>query len=130
MTLHALAAPVVCAFGPTHDRHATSLESCGTGSHVHRNAPVRASYARTSPLAASVRPLSATAEPTTTIPLMIAGGDVTSYSDISDGLFRSDPRRSTVPAAPNPSHSVPRSASSAMRRPSIVAMKIRRAQGD
>src|SRR4051812_44211184 len=100
MTLHAFAAPVSCARGPIHVRQAASVESCGIGSQVHFRAPVRASNARTSPLAAFVRPLSATAEPTTTMSLMIAGGDVTSYSENSDGLLRSDSRRLTVPALP------------------------------
>src|SRR4249919_892106 len=121
MTLQALAAPVLWARGPIHVRHAASVESCGTGSHVHRNVPVRASNARTSPLAASVRLLSATALPTTIRSLITAGGDVTSYSDSSSGLLRSDARRLTVPPVPNDAHGVPRSASSAIRRPSIVA---------
>jgi hypothetical protein len=50
------------------------------GSQLQRSTPVRASYARTSPLAAFVRLLSATADPLTIMPLMIAGGDVSAYS--------------------------------------------------
>ena len=55
---------------------AGSVESRGTGSQVHFNAPVRASNARTSPLAALMRLLSATDDPVTSRPLMTAGGDV------------------------------------------------------
>ena len=80
MTDHAFAAPVLCAIGPRQLLHAGSVESRGTGSHVQRSLPVRASKARTSPLAAFVRLLSATAEPVTIRPRITAGGDVSSYS--------------------------------------------------
>ena len=55
MTDHAFAAPVEWAITPFQLDHAASVESRGTGSHVHFNAPVRASKPRTSPLAAFVR---------------------------------------------------------------------------
>lgn len=65
---------------PRHVFQAGSVESRGTGSQLQRSAPVRASYARTSPLAAFVRLLSATADPVTIVPLITAGGDVSPYS--------------------------------------------------
>src|SRR4051812_22161921 len=61
--------------------------------------------------------------------LMIAGGDVISYSAVSYGLLRSEARTLTVPAAPNDAHGVPARASSAMSRPSMVATNTRRAHG-
>ena len=76
ITLQAFAAPVVCAMMPRHEFQAGSVESRGTGSQLQRSAPVRASNARTSPLAAFVRLLSATADPVTMSPLITAGGDV------------------------------------------------------
>jgi len=59
----------------------------------------------------------------------IAGGDVTSYSAVSNGLLRSEARRSTVPALPNVVHGVPRSASRAMRRPTSSLAIHRRPEG-
>jgi len=52
----------------------------GTGSHRQRSAPVRASYARTTPLGISARMLSLIAEPTTTTSSTTAGGDVMWYT--------------------------------------------------
>jgi hypothetical protein len=66
--------------GPRQLCHAGSAESRGTGSQLQRSLPVRASKARTSPLAALVRLLSATAEPVTIKPLITAGGEVSAYS--------------------------------------------------
>ena len=119
-TDQALAAPVVCAIAPRQLPHAGSTESRGIGSHVQRSAPVRASNARTSPLAASVRLLSEIAEPDTSSPLIIAGGDVSSYSAFSKGALRSPLRSVIEPWSPKLSHGVPRLASSAMMRASIV----------
>src|SRR6267378_7944845 len=82
------AAPVRCALGPFHVWKPGSFGLCGTGSNVHLNAPVRASNPRTSPLAASMRLLSATPEPTTTTPSTTVGGDVSSYSEANVGGFR------------------------------------------
>ena len=76
MTDQALAAPVVCAMAPRQLFHAGSRLSRGTGSQLHLSAPVRASNARTSPLAAFVRLLSATDDPVTIMPRMTAGGEV------------------------------------------------------
>ena len=74
------APPLRCASGPCQVAYAGSAGSCGTGFQVQRNAPLRASNARTSPLAPTVELLSATAEPTTMRSPMIAGGEVCSYS--------------------------------------------------
>src|SRR5437588_150202 len=99
MTDHALAAPVEWAITPRQLSHAGSVESRGTGSQLHSSTPVRASNARTSPLAAFVRLLSATDEPVTIRPLITAGGDVSSYSSALDGALRRPWRRFTVPAS-------------------------------
>src|SRR2546423_2237910 len=126
--VHALAAPVRCAFGPIHVNDAGLFELWGTGSHVHRSIPVRASNPRTSPLAASMRLLSATAEPTTTTPPTTVGGDVSSYSDAFAGGFRRPVRSWTIPCAPKSGHGVPVSASRAINLVSIVATKTRSEQ--
>ena len=118
-------APVRWALGPIHVCEAGSALLCGTGSNVQRSAPVRASYARTSPLAASMRLLSATADPTTTTPATTVGGEVSSYSDAKAGGFLNPSRSLTVPAAPKLVQGVPVAASSAINRVSMVARKMR-----
>jgi hypothetical protein len=75
-----LAPPVRLPALPFQLSWAGSLGSCGTGLQVQRNAPLRASKPRTSPLAPVVELLSATADPTTMKSLMTAGGEVCSYS--------------------------------------------------
>src|SRR5207244_888676 len=55
-----------------------------------------------------------------------AGGDVSSYSEKSDGGMRSPLRRLTSPLSPKPAIGFPLVASSAMSRASMVAMKTRR----
>src|SRR5438552_10808405 len=129
-TVHELAAPLWCALGPIQVADAGSTLLCGTGSNVHRRAPVRASYPRTSPLAASIRLLSATPEPTTTTPSTTVAGEVSSYSEANAGGFLNPSRRFTVPPAPNCVHGDPVAASRAMRRVSMVATKIRSAHGE
>ena len=74
------------------------LGSCGTGFQVQRNAPVRASNARTSPVAPTLELLSAMAEPTTIRSPMTAGGEVCSYSSPYDCLLRSSGTRSIYAA--------------------------------
>jgi hypothetical protein len=71
-----------------------------------------------------VRLLSATADPTITRPFTIAGGDVTSYSANSNGALRNPRRRSTVPPFPKVAITTPVFASTAIKRPSVVARKI------
>ena len=78
MTDQTLAAPTIRAAPFCHVLKAGSVESWGMGSNVHLSAPVRASNARTSPLAGARLVLSATAEPVMTRSPTIAGGDVTS----------------------------------------------------
>src|SRR3954467_10957939 len=118
---HAFAAPVLCALGPSHVADAGSAGSLGTGSQVQRRAPVRASKPRTSPLAASMLLLSATAEPTTTTPFTTVGGEVSSYSDANVGGLRRPLRSCTCPRLPKSVHGAPLAASSAIKRVSIVA---------
>jgi hypothetical protein len=72
--------------------------------------------------------LSATAEPTTSMPPTTAGGDVTSYSANSPGALRRPRRRSTMPPSPKPGHVAPSPASSAISRASMVAMNTRARQ--
>src|SRR5204862_3728827 len=96
-------------------------------SNDHLRAPVRASKARTSPLAGAGLLLSATAEPVMTRSLTTTGGDVTSYAVNSIGGTRRPDRKSMEPLAPKPAHGFPVPASSAKRRASIVAAKMRRA---
>src|SRR4029077_1530597 len=98
---HVFAAPVFCP---------------GIGSQLQVSLPVRASNARTSPLAASVHWLSATPEPTITRSPNIAGGEVSSYSHFSCGGLRRPARRSTLPPLPNESTALPVAASTAKRR--------------
>src|SRR6185436_6005121 len=93
----AFAAPVFAAELSRHVFAAGSAGSCGIGSKVHFSFPVRASHARTSPLAGSARELSAIPEPVITRSPMIAGGDVCSYAGNSKGGMRSHERRSTPP---------------------------------
>ena len=120
---------VRCALGPIHVADAGSALFCGTGSNVHRSAPVRASNPRTSPLAASIRLLSATAEPTTTTPSTTVGGEVSSYSEANAGAFLNPFAQIHCSAAsPKSAHGDPVAASSAMSRVSIVATKIRSEQ--
>ena len=76
ITVHAFAPPVRWAPAPAHVDHPPSRRSWGTGSQVQREAPVRASKPRTSPLAASTRRLSETAEPTTTTSPTTVGGEL------------------------------------------------------
>src|SRR3954466_13111734 len=116
MTDHAFAALVVCAIIERQLDHCASVESRGTGSHVHFNVPVRASNARTSPLAAFVRLLSATDEPVTSSPFTIAGGEVSWYSAVSNGVLCRPRRRLSVPRSANAAHGRPFRASSAMIR--------------
>src|SRR5712692_2565665 len=125
---HALPAPVRWALRPRHVAQPGSVGSCGTGSHPHRSAPVRASYPRTIPLGASTRLLSAIADPTTTTQLTTVGGEVSSYSPTYSGGFLRPCSRLTRPCAPKSVHSVPVSASSAISRASMVARKTRRRQ--
>jgi hypothetical protein len=66
----------LCAIVPRHSRCAGSAGLCGTGSQLHLSAPLRASKARTSPLAGFGRVLSAIEEPVTTRPFTITGGEV------------------------------------------------------
>jgi hypothetical protein len=76
----------------------------------------------------STRPLSATAEPTTSTSPTTAGGEVSSYSANSLGALRSRRRRSTVPPSPNALHVAPSRASTAISRASIVPSTIRARQ--
>ena len=74
---HTFAAPVRAALPLRHVAEAGSFGSCGMGCHVHRSAPVRASNARTSPLAGAGRELSAIEDPVITRSLTTTGGEVT-----------------------------------------------------
>src|SRR4029077_4456245 len=89
-TDHALAAP--------------TFADAGRGSHFQRNAPVRASKARTTPLGSSARLLSPIAEPTMTRSRRIAGGDVISYSPFQRGALIRSRSRFTSPFAPKSRH--------------------------
>src|SRR6185436_12555200 len=97
-TDHAFAAPVfACTSGPRQSSYAGSVLAWGTGSQDHLSAPVRASYARTSPLGRSGLVLSATDDPVITRPLTTRGGDVTEYAAGSKGAIRRPIFRSTMP---------------------------------
>src|SRR6266581_6811809 len=74
------------------------------GSQLQRSFPVRASYARTTPLGALARWLSATEDPTITRSPTTAGGDVTSYSPGYSGVLNRSRVRSTVPRVPKLPH--------------------------
>ena len=70
------AAPVRAALPSRQLTNAGSFGSWGIGCQVQRSAPVRASNARTSPLAGAGRELSAIAAPVTTRSLTTSGGEV------------------------------------------------------
>ena len=123
------APPEACARVPARSWYAGTLGSCGTGFQVQRSAPVRASKARTSPLAPTVELLSAMAEPTTMRSLITAGGEVCSYSSPKDCVLRSPSIRSTVPPLPKPLQGLPSRASSCTSRASITPMMTRARAG-
>src|SRR5687767_8527766 len=110
----AFAAPVRAAAPLRHSAYAGSAGSWGIGCHVHRSAPVRASKARTSPLAGAGRELSAIDEPTITRSLTTTGGDVTWYAAGNAAGMRSPSRRPMVPSTPKAAHGLPDTASIAV----------------
>src|SRR5437667_2571636 len=127
-TDQALAAPPFWAMAPRHSLKAGSFGSCGIGSQVHLMAPVRASEARTSPLAGLGRLLSAIEEPVITSPFTTTGGDVMEYAPGSKGEIRRPAFRSTMPLRPNPVQGRPSRASSANSCDCAVATNMRRRQ--
>src|ERR1044071_7624597 len=89
---HALAAPVFHI-------EAELAEFGGMGSQLQRNAPVRASKARTTPLDMSTLELSLMAEPTITRSSTTAGGDVMWYCP---GIYLATSLRLTPRPRQNP----------------------------
>src|SRR5687768_10959231 len=124
-TPQALAARVRVAAAESQVSEPGSPRRRGIGSQLHRFAPVRASNPRTVPRSRSTPRLSPIDDPTITTPLTTAGGDVTPYSPFATGPTSSV--RSIVPPAAKSWQGFPVTASSAMRRASIVGRKIRRA---
>jgi len=105
------------------------LRPAGDGVKFQRSAPLRTSNARMTPSGASVRWLSATADPTITRSRTTIGGDVTPYSQCYSGWWRRPTVRSIAPCAAKSSHGRPVRTSSAASRAPTVATKMRSAQG-
>src|SRR5262245_12466940 len=124
---HAFAAPVLLAPSGVHVVQAGESAVRGMGSQLQRSPPVPASNARTTPRSRSTLRLSPIEEPTTTVLLTIAGGDVISYSPSS--TFPAPGLRSTSPELPKAAHNRPLVASIAINRASSVPMKMRRLHG-
>ena len=122
----------ICRFSSTdigaHTFAAPALvPGCGSsGSQLQRGAPVRASKARTRPEGAAARPLSLIAEPTITTSPTTTGADEIWNSP---GQTSAPGSISTCPFFPKPTQARPVRASRAISRASVVALRMRHAQG-